>query len=145
MLLGGMAGSTAGGVKDVRVILSFSVLRSALQRGLHPNSVNSIKYGGQIVPASTLAGIWAFLTAYMTLTLVATAIMAAAGYDIIFAASAAITAMGNVGPALGPLGPTENFAGVPGYGKLTLSFCMIAGRLEVYTLIMLFVPGFWRR
>jgi len=145
MLLGGMAGSTAGGVKDVRVILSFAVLRSALQRGLHPHSVDSIKYGGQIVPASTLAGIWAFLTAYGALTLIATAIMAAAGYDIIFAASAAITAMGNVGPALGPLGPTESFAGVPGYGKLTLSFCMIAGRLEVYTLIMLFVPGFWRR
>jgi trk system potassium uptake protein TrkH len=145
MVLGGMAGSTSGGVKDVRVILSFAVLRNALERGLHPHSVGSIKYGGQIVPGSVLAGIWAFLTAYGCIALLATAVMATAGYDLVAAGTAAITAIGNVGPALGALGPTESFAGVPAYGKLTLAFCMIAGRLEVYTLIMLFVPGFWRR
>jgi len=145
MVLGGMAGSTSGGVKNVRLILSVRVLRNAIERGLHPHSVGSIKYGGQTVPASTLAGIWAFLTAYAGLVLVATAIMASAGYDLVTASTAAITAMGNVGPAFGALGPTESFAGVPAYGKLTLSFCMIAGRLEVYTLILLLVPGFWRR
>jgi trk system potassium uptake protein TrkH len=145
MVLGAMAGSTAGGVKTVRVVLSFSVLRNAFARGLHPRSVGSIKYDGQTVPASTLAGIWAFLTAYVLILVGATAIMSTAGYDLVGAASAAITATGNVGPALGPLGPTEVFDGVPAYGKITLAMCMIAGRLEIYTLFMLFVPGFWRR
>lgn len=145
MVLGAMAGSTAGGVKTVRVVLSFSVLRNAFERGLHPRSVGSIKYDGQIVPTSTLAGIWAFLTAYVLILVVATGIMATAGYDLVAAASAAITATGNVGPALGPLGPTEVFDAVPAYGKITLALCMIAGRLEIYTLFMLFVPGFWRR
>jgi len=145
MILGGMAGSTAGGVKDVRVILGFRVLRGALARGLHPRSVDSVKYGGHNVPVDELAGIWAFLTAYLLIALLATAVMAAAGYDLVSAGSAALTALGNVGPGLGRLGPTETFAEVPAYGKLTLAFCMIAGRLEVYTLIMLFLPGFWRR
>jgi trk system potassium uptake protein TrkH len=145
MVLGGMAGSTSGGVKDVRVILSFSVLRNALERGLHPRSIGTVKYGGHNVPGDVLAGVWAFLTIYMTIALAATAVMAAAGYELAAAGSAALTALGNVGPALGPLGPTESFAEVPAFGKLTLSFCMIAGRLEVYTLVMLFVPGFWRR
>jgi trk system potassium uptake protein TrkH len=145
MVLGGMAGSTSGGVKDVRVILGWKVLRNALARGLHPRSVGNVRYGGASVPVDVLAGVWAFLTAYVAISLVATAVMTAAGYDLVSAASAALTAIGNVGPGLGELGPTETFADVPGYGKLTLSFCMIAGRLEVYTLIMLFVPGFWRR
>ncbi|MBW2314024.1 MAG: TrkH family potassium uptake protein [Deltaproteobacteria bacterium] len=145
MVLGGMAGSTSGGVKDVRVILSFSVLRNALDRGLHPRSIGSLKYAGQIVPTNVLAGIWAFLTAYVGIALLATAILAGTGYELDAAVSAALTAIGNVGPALGPLGPTETFADMPAHGKLTLAFCMIAGRLEIYTLIMLFVPGFWRR
>lgn len=145
MVLGGMAGSTSGGVKDVRIVLSFHVLRNALERSLHPHSVGSIKYAGESVPASVLAGVWAFLTAYLAIAVLATAVMAAAGYDLATAGSAALTAIGNVGPALGPLGPTESFAGVPAWAKLTLVFCMIAGRLEIYTFVMLFVPGFWRR
>jgi trk system potassium uptake protein TrkH len=145
MILGGMAGSTSGGVKDVRVILGFRVLRNALARGLHPRSIGVVKYGGQPVPIDLLAGVWAFLTAYLAIALVATGIMAALGYDLVSAGSAALTAIGNVGPGIGRLGPTETFAEVPDLGKLTLVFCMIAGRLEVYTLIMLFAPGFWRR
>ena len=145
MVLGGMAGSTSGGVKDVRAILSFQVLRNALTRGLHPRSIVNVKYGGQNVPVDVLAGIWAFLTAYVAIALVATGVLTTAGYDLVSAGSAALTAIGNVGPGLGQLGPTETFSNVPAYGKLMLAFCMIAGRLEVYTLIMLFVPGFWRR
>jgi len=145
MVLGGMAGSTSGGVKDVRVILSFAVLRNAFRRGLHPRAVGGVKYGGRNVPESVLAGIWAFLTAYLAIALAATAVMSTAGYDLVAAGSAALTAIGNVGPGLGPLGPTESFAGVPGYGKLTLAFCMIAGRLEIYTLVILLLPDFWRR
>jgi len=145
MVLGGMAGSTSGGVKDVRVILGFQVLRNTVARALHPRSVGVVKYGGESVPIDVLAGVWSFLTAYVLLALLATAVLTAAGFDLVSSATAALTALGNVGPALGQLGPSESFAEVPGHAKLVLAFCMLAGRLEIFTLLILFVPGFWRR
>jgi len=145
MVLGGMAGSTSGGVKDVRVILGFQVLRNTVARGLHPRSMGIVKYGGAAVPIDVLAGVWSFLTAYVTIAVFTTGVMAVAGYDLVSAASAALTSIGNVGPGLGQLGPTESFAAVPGYAKLVLAFSMVAGRLEIFTLLMIFVPGFWRR
>lgn len=145
MILGGMAGSTSGGVKDVRVILSFRVLRNVLARGLHPRAMAIVKYGGQTVPLDVLAGVWAFLTVYGLIAIGATGVMAYAGYDLVTAFTSALTAIGNVGPGIGATGPSESFADVPAFAKLTLAFCMLAGRLEVYTLIMLLLPGFWRR
>ncbi len=145
MILGGMAGSTSGGVKDLRVILGFRVLRNTIARSLHPRSVISVKYAGEPVPVDVLAGIWSFLTAYFAIAAVATAVVAFAGYDLVTAVSAALTAVGNVGPALGEVGPTDNFGHFPGYVKLTLCFCMLAGRLELFTILVLLLPGFWRR
>lgn len=145
MVLGGMAGSTSGGVKDVRVIVGFRVLRTALWRGLHSRSVFHVKYGGHTVPLDVLDGIWAFLLAYVLIAVGATGVMAFAGYDLVSSFTAALTAIGNVGPGLGATGPTEPFSDLPGYAKLTLAFCMLAGRLEVYTLIILLLPSFWRR
>ena len=145
MIFGGMAGSTSGGVKDVRVILGFRVLRNALARALHPRSVANVKYGGHTVPIDVLAGVWAFLTAYICIALLATGVMALAGYDLVSSVTAALTAIGNVGPGLGEVGPTEPFSHLPSYAKLTLAFCMLAGRLEIYTVIMLLLPDFWRR
>jgi len=145
MVLGGMAGSTSGGVKDLRVILGFRVLRSTIARSIHPHSLTVVKYAGEAVPLDVLAGVWSFLTAYVTLALLATAVMAASGFDLVSSASAALTALGNVGPGLGAVGPTETFADVPAHAKLVLVFCMLAGRLEIFTVLMLLVPEFWRR
>jgi len=97
------------------------------------------------VPDDVIAGIWAFFTAYFALAALAAAVVAAAGYDLVTAASAALTALGNVGPGLGAIGPFDNFAHLPGIVKLVLALCMIAGRLEVFTLLVLLQPGFWRR
>jgi trk system potassium uptake protein TrkH len=145
MFLGGMTGSTSGGVKDLRVILGFRVLRGTIARGIHPHSVPMVKYGGHAVPLDVLSGIWSFLTAYVALAILATAVMAAYGFDLVSSASAALTALGNVGPGLGAVGPTETFAEVPAPAKLMLAFCMLAGRLEIFTIVMLLVPDFWRR
>ena len=71
--------------------------------------------------------------------------MSFAGYDLLSSFTAALTAIGNVGPGLGATGPTESFADLPTYAKFALSFCMIAGRLEIFTLVMLLLPSFWRR
>ncbi len=103
-----------------------------------------MKYGDQPVPFDVLTGIWSFITAYFAIAALAACVVASAGYDLVTAASAALTAVGNVGPGFGAIGPTETFAHLPAYVKLTLAACMLAGRLELFTLLVLFQPRFWR-
>ena len=140
-----MAGSTTGGLKGLRVLLGASVLRNTLARMLHPRMVLGVKYGDQPVPFDVLTGIWSFITAYFAIAALAAAVVASAGYDLVTSVSAALTAVGNVGPGLGAIGPTETFSHFPAHVKMTLAGCMLAGRLELFTLLVLFQPGFWKR
>jgi trk system potassium uptake protein TrkH len=144
MILGGMSGSTGGGVKSMRVLIGFRALTAATSRLVHPHGIRHVKYGGRTVPDEVVAGVWAFFTAYFAIAALATAVVALAGYDLVTAMSAALTTLGNVGPGLGEIGPYDNFAHLPAAVKLTLSICMIAGRLEVFTLLVLIQPSFWR-
>ena len=145
MILGGMSGSTAGGVKSLRVLIGFRSLAVAIEKLVHPHAVRPVKYAGRAVPDDVAAGIWAFFTAYFAIAAVAAAAVTAAGYDIVTAVSSALTALGNVGPGLGSVGPYDNFSHFPGAVKLVLAGCMLAGRLEVFTLLVLLQPAFWRR
>lgn len=145
MILGGMAGSTAGGVKGLRVVLGLKMLQASLARAMRPHRVVSLRYGSQPLNAALLADVWSFFTAYAAVALAASLVVAAAGYDLDTSISAALTALGNVGPGLGAVGPTDNFAHLPGYAKLTLAGAMIAGRLELFTVVVLLQRGFWRR
>jgi trk system potassium uptake protein TrkH len=145
MVLGGMAGSTTGGIKGLRVLLGASVLRNTLARMLHPRLVLGVKYGDQPVPFDVLTGIWSFITAYFAIAALAAAVVASSGYDLVTSVSAALAAVGNVGPGFGAVGPTETFAHLPAHVKLTLAVCMLAGRLELFTLLVLFQPRFWKR
>lgn len=145
MILGGMAGSTAGGVKSLRALIGFRALRASVEKLVHPHAVRPVKYDGRAVPEDVIAGIWAFLTAYFAIAVFAAAIVAQAGYDLVTAASASLTALGNVGPGLGQVGPFDNFSHMPAHVKLVLAFCMLAGRLEVFTFLVLLQPSFWRR
>ena len=145
MVLGGMSGSTGGGIKSLRALLAVSSLRTTLHRLIHPHAVRPVKYGGAVVSESVLSGIWSFLTAYLLIALVGTAVVAAYGYDLLTAISAALTSIGNVGPGLGEIGAYDNFAHFPGLVKIVLAGCMLFGRLEVFTLLALFSREFWRR
>jgi len=145
MILGGMTGSTSGGIKDMRAIMAFQVMRSTILRSLHSSAVVPVRYSGAPVPIGVLTDVWSFLTAYFAIAAATTALIAGAGYDLVTSVSASLTAIGNVGPGLGAVGPTETFVHFPGHVKLALSFCMIAGRLEVFTLLVLIVPRFWNR
>ena len=145
MVLGGMSGSTAGGVKSLRALLGARAVRASFARLIHPRLVRPVKHGGRPVPEEVLAGVWAFLIAYFTIAAAVTAVITAYGYDIPTAASAALTAIGNVGPGLGEVGAYDNFAPLPGGVKIVLAFAMLAGRLEVFTLVILLTPQFWRR
>ena len=104
-----------------------------------------VRYAGRRVPDDVLAGIWAFFTAYFLIAGVVAAVVAAAGYDLLTALSSAVTTLSNVGPGLGAIGPSDDFAHFPPLVKLTLSGAMIAGRLELFTILVLFHPEFWRR
>ncbi len=145
MMLGGMSGSTAGGIKSLRALLGLRAFRATFGRLIHPRAVRSVKYGGRAVHEEVLSGIWAFLTAYYVIAAVAAAIITMWGYDLETAVSASLTALGNVGPGIGQVGAFDNFAHFPQPLKVLLSFCMLAGRLEVFTLLIILSPGFWRR
>lgn len=145
MFLGGMSGSTAGGVKSLRVVIGLRAVRVVFARLVHPRVVRTVQYAGRTVADDVVSSVWAFFTVYALLAALLAAIVAAAGYDTITAISAALTAMSNVGPALGDLGPYDNFAHLPDFVKLALSFGMIAGRLEIFTVLVLVSRGFWQR
>jgi trk system potassium uptake protein TrkH len=145
MLVGGMSGSTGGGPKSLRVLLAVRSLRVTVHRFIHPHAVLPVKYQGDVVSDSVLSGVWAFLTAYGLIAAGATALIAGHGYDLLTSTSAALTALGNVGPGIGEVGAYDNFAHFPGLVKLTLSGCMLLGRLEVFTILVLFSRQFWRR
>jgi trk system potassium uptake protein TrkH len=145
MVLGGMSGSTGGGIKSLRALLAITSLRTTLHRLIHPHAVRPVKYGGAVVSESVLSGIWSFLTAYLLIALAGTAVVAAYGYDLMTAISAGLTSIGNVGPGLGEIGAYDNFAHFPGVVKIVLACCMLFGRLEIFTLLALFSREFWRR
>ena len=145
LTLGGMSGSTGGGIKSLRTLLALRSLRSTLHRLIHPHAVRPVKYGGVVVEDSVLSGIWAFLTAYFLIAVVGAAVVGAHGYDVLTSISASLTAIGNVGPGLGAVGAYDNFAHFPILVKITLAALMLFGRLEIFTLLAMFSRDFWRR
>jgi trk system potassium uptake protein TrkH len=144
MVLGGMSGSTTGGIKSLRLLIGIRSLRHSFTMLLHPHAVHRVKYGGRAVPDEIVAAIWAFLTAFFAIVGVGAVIVASAGYDLVTAISIAISVTSNVGPALGAAAPGSHFADFPDYAKYGLCFCMLAGRLDVFTLLVLLQPKFWR-
>lgn len=145
MFFGGMRGSTGGGMKQVRVLLMLKQAYRELYQLIHPHALTALKLDGKNLHKETLGGIWGFLFLFILIAVLATLFMTSMGIDIVTASSAVVSAMANVGPALGDVGPTENYAGLPGAGKWILIFCMLIGRLEIYTVIILFVPHFWKK
>ncbi len=145
MFFGGMAGSTAGGMKQVRVLLMLKQSYRELYQLIHPRAVITLKLDGKPLAKDVLGSIWGFLFLFLFICIAATLCMTALGVDIITASSTVVSAMSNVGPALGEAGPTDNYSAMPLAGKWSLMFCMLAGRLEIYTVIVLLMPQFWKK
>jgi len=146
MILGGMAGSTSGGVKSLRVLIGFRALANIFARLGHRTAVGQpVRFDGKRVPDDILAGIWAFFTAYFLLATAVACVVAANGYDVVTAISTGLSSVGNIGPGLGEIGPSDNFAHFPSNVKFTFCVGMIAGRLELFTILILFHRDFWRR
>jgi trk system potassium uptake protein TrkH len=145
MFFGGMAGSTGGGIKTVRLILMAKHAYEEVFRIIHPHAVRAVKLGGKPVAGDILSSIWGFFFLYLTLYGISALILAWVGMDPISAFSAVAACIFNVGPGLGLVGPTQNYFSVPLVGKWVLMLCMILGRLEIYTVIVLFMPEYWRK
>jgi len=145
MFVGGSSGSTAGGIKMMRVLVLVKVAYFAIYHWFRPHAVVAMRVGGVKVKEETIQGILGFFALFMGLFVACSLIMSALGLDLVAATTSVVATMGNIGPGLGLVGPVQNFAEVPAAGKVVLSFCMLLGRLELFTVMVLLVPQFWRR
>ena len=140
--VGGCSGSTAGGMKVVRIMLIFKQGIRELHRLVHPNAIITIKLGGQPVHSRTGEAVWGFFATYVFLLVVMFLLLMATGLDIVTAFSTVASCMNNLGPALGEA--AGNYESLPDVAKWILTFAMLLGRLEIFTLLVLFTPVFWR-
>lgn len=145
MFLGGCAGSTSGGMKHLRIMLLFKQAYQEIFRIIHPRSVNRVKLGKTVVKPETMNDILGFCVLWLGLFVLCGLVVAATGVDVVSSFAASLACIGNIGPGIGSVGPTDNYSHIPELGKWALIFAMLLGRLEIYTVIVLCVPEFWRK
>lgn len=143
--VGGMAGSTGGGIKVIRHLLLYKHTYVEFKRLVHPQAIIPIRLNEQVVSSDIMRNVLSFVVLYVATACIGAMALALVGMDLLTALGGAISAVGNIGPAFGTLGPTENYAHIPIAGKWVLSLLMMLGRLEIFTVLVLFVPAFWRR
>lgn len=145
MFFGASAGSTGGGMKCLRMMLCFKYCYRELFSLIHPHAVSQIKIGGKAVPDDVMRSVVGFVALYMGLFALSAVVLAGIGVDFRTSFAAVAACIGNIGPGFGMVGPVENYAQIPILGKWLLIWCMLLGRLEVFTVIILVVPEFWRK
>jgi len=144
MFIGASAGSTGGGIKCIRIMILFKIIKREIIKIIHPRSVYTVKVNGKVVNEDTLSSILSYFFVYIFLFVLSVLLVLLDGKDFISSSTAVASAIGNIGPGLGIVGPIGNYADFSVFSKLILSFCMIIGRLEVYPILILFVPTFWK-
>ncbi len=145
MFVGGSAGSTGGGMKVSRVLLILKHAWAQVWSLIHPRGVRVVKLDGNPVPPEVLQGVLGFFALYLVVVGAGALGMAALGVDPVTSVASVVACVGNIGPGLGGVGPAENYAHLPQLGKALLTFCMLVGRLELFTVLVLFHPNAWRR
>jgi trk system potassium uptake protein TrkH len=151
MFLGGMAGSTAGGIKTFRIGVLFKAAYADLRRLVYPKGVFVTRFGGSRVTEPIVEAVQSYFLFYMFLFMTGTFLVAfidanlSEGLDLITTTSAVASSIGNIGPGLGEVGPAANYAGLPALVKWLLSGLMIVGRLEIFPVLVLFTKDLWRR
>jgi len=142
--LGGSAGSTSGGVKVVRHLLLIRNGVAEFKRTLHPNAILPVRYKNKAIPKEILFNILGFFILYMLAFIIGAMGLAALGLSFETSIGGAASSLGNIGPAFGALGPVNNFNGLPDFGKWWCCFLMLIGRLELFTVLIILTPFFWR-
>ncbi len=145
MFLGASAGSTGGGMKILRIMVYLKYCYKELFSLIHPRAIVQIKIGGSPVPEDVIRSVLGFLGLYIGLFAACSILLAGMGVDFTTSFGAVASAIGNIGPGFGAVGPAENYGHIPIAGKWLLIWCMLLGRLEIFTVIIFLVPEFWRK
>lgn len=141
---GGCAGSTGGGIKMIRILIILKNIGREFRQIVHPQGVIPVRVGNRVIDQSILRNILGFFVMYLIVFGAGALFMTALGYDFMSAVGASIATLGNIGPAWGEFGPTDEYAHVPIIGKWVLSIMMLIGRLELFTVLVIFAPVFWK-
>ena len=144
MFVGGCAGSTGGGMKVARVFIVLKKIRREIRRFVKPQAIWAVKLGKRPVEQPTISHITGFVMIFLLLFAVTSVLMTFFTPDIVTAFSSVVATMGNIGPGLGQVGATKTYADIPALGKGILIFCMLLGRLELYTVLIVLVPATWK-
>ncbi|MBW8244959.1 TrkH family potassium uptake protein [Muricauda oceani] len=145
MFLGGSAGSTAGGIKVMRHLLIIKNGILEFKRTLHPNAVIPVRYNQKTVTEHIVYNVVAFFVLYMLLFIIGSLVLGFLGLDFVSAVGGSASSLGNVGPALGSLNPVSNYNSLPAAGKWWCAFLMLLGRLELFTVLIVLTPYFWKK
>lgn len=145
MFIGACAGSTGGGIKVARLVILVRAAMGEMRRMLHPNAVSTIRFEGKTLPERNVRGVHLFLTMYLLVFTLSCLLLSLEHFDLITTFTAVASCLNNIGPGLELVGPMGNFADFSPWSKLLLSFDMLAGRLEIFPMLLLFAPSIWRR
>ena len=145
MFIGGSAGSTAGGMTVIRILVVLKLIKRNILKIFHPRAVIPVKINKKVLPNETIEGINSFLGLYIIIFVLSTIIVSLEGVDLISASSTVAATLGNIGPGFGAVGATQTYAAYSSITKIFLSLLMLMGRLELFTIIALLVPRNWRK
>ena len=145
MLMGACAGSTTGGLKCIRMVILTKVSRNEFKHILHPNAILPVRINKQVISPSIVSTVLAFCFIYISIIVIGTLLMMAMGVGAEESMGCVISSIGNMGPGLGETGPAYSWKALPDAAKWLLSFLMLLGRLELFTVLLLFTPDFWKR
>lgn len=145
MVIGACAGSTTGGLKCIRMVILAKVSRNEFKHILHPNAVLPVRVNKQVISSSIVSTVLAFCFLYIIIIAASTLLMMAMGIGFLESVGCVISSIGNMGPGLGETGPAYSWSGLPDVAKWLMAFLMLLGRLELFTVLLLFNPEFWRR
>ena len=132
-------------MKVARILLLFKHAQVQVFRLIHPRAIRLVKLGNRPVDKEVLQAILGFFALFIGVFVIGSMLVAATGMDLVSSGAAVIACLGNIGPGLGSVGPVDNFAHVPAFGKSVLIVCMLMGRLELFTVLVLFFPSFWQK
>jgi len=145
MFTGGCAGSTGGGIKIVRQLLLFKNSKFELRRLIHPKAIIPVRLNGKAIPENIIYNVLAFFIIYILIFVFASLFLSMLGLDFETSIGSVASSIGNIGPGIGMVGPANNYAFIPDVGKWMLAFVMLLGRLELFTVLVLFSAAFWKK
>jgi len=145
MFIGGCAGSTAGAMKNIRILLLLKIMKRQLLKIIHPNAVYTVRLGNKAVDEKILTGVQGFFFMYILVFIIAVLIISLENLDWATTISSVAATLGNVGPGFGIVGPMGNYSSLSSLSKFVLSFCMSIGRLEILPVLLLATPSFWKK